>query len=128
MAIPRINLRNRNGSLKSLPTIRLGQLTLHAVTEDQCVAHVLEVLDAGRGGFVVTPNLDHMRRLRRDQDFAELYRHADVVVADGMPLIWAGWLQGTPLPERVAGSSLISTLSAAAAKRSRSIFLLGGSP
>ena len=34
---------------------------------------------------------------------------ATLVVADGMPLIWASHLQGTPLPERVAGSDLISS-------------------
>jgi len=49
-----------------------------------------------------------------------------LIVADGMPLIWASRIQGTPLPERVAGSSLISTLSAAAGKQGRSVYLLGG--
>src|SRR4029453_11632952 len=57
-----------------------------------------------------------------------LYQGASLVVADGMPLIWASRLQRTPLPERVAGSSLISTLSAGAAARGRSVFLLGGAP
>jgi N-acetylglucosaminyldiphosphoundecaprenol N-acetyl-beta-D-mannosaminyltransferase len=53
---------------------------------------------------------------------------ADLSVADGMPLIWASRMQGTPLPERVAGSSLISTLTEAAGRRGFSIFLLGGNP
>jgi N-acetylglucosaminyldiphosphoundecaprenol N-acetyl-beta-D-mannosaminyltransferase len=43
-----------------------------------------------------------------------------------MPLIWASRLQGTPLPERVAGSSMITTLSAALDEAGRSIYLLGG--
>jgi N-acetylglucosaminyldiphosphoundecaprenol N-acetyl-beta-D-mannosaminyltransferase len=45
-----------------------------------------------------------------------------------MPLIWASRLQRTPLPERVAGSDLIWSLSEAAAARGRSVFLLGGNP
>ena len=45
-----------------------------------------------------------------------------------MPLVWASRLQRTPLPERVAGSDLIWSLSAAAAERGRSVFLLGGEP
>jgi N-acetylglucosaminyldiphosphoundecaprenol N-acetyl-beta-D-mannosaminyltransferase len=53
---------------------------------------------------------------------------ARLVVADGMPLIWASRLRGTPLPERVAGSNLIWSLTAAAARRGASIFLLGGNP
>ena len=53
---------------------------------------------------------------------------ADLVAADGMPLLWAGGLQGSPLPERVAGSTLIVSLNAAAAQADASIFLLGGNP
>src|SRR5262245_46886249 len=45
-----------------------------------------------------------------------------------MLTVFASRLQGTPLPERVAGSDLISSLSAAAARQGRSIYLLGGSP
>jgi N-acetylglucosaminyldiphosphoundecaprenol N-acetyl-beta-D-mannosaminyltransferase len=111
-----------------LPTIRLHGVELHAITERQCIDHILDELAAGRGGVVVTPNLDHLRRCGRDVNFSALVAEADLVVADGMPLIWASKLQGTPLPQRVAGSNLISSLSAAAAKRGQSIFLLGGAP
>lgn len=90
--------------------------------------HVFDRLAAGEGGWVVTPNLDHLRRLVRIREFQRLCSGADLRVADGMPLVWASWLKGTPLPGRVAGSSLISTLAAAAATHRRSIYLLGGSP
>ena len=124
-----VNGRRAGGVPKSdvrLPSVDLHGVRLHAVREAQCIAHLLAELDAGRGGVVVTPNLDHLRRCVRDLHFGALVAEADVVVADGMPLVWASRLQGTPLPERVAGSNLISTLSAAAAGAGRSIFLLGG--
>src|SRR5208282_5639149 len=111
-----------------LPTIRLGGVRIHAIDEQTCIEHILDEIDAGRGGFVVTPNVDHLRRSRRDLHFSAVLAEADLVVADGMPLIWASRLQGTPLPQRVAGSDLISSLSAAAAQQGRSIFLLGGDP
>src|SRR6266542_2513783 len=112
----------------NMPSVRLLGIELHAITEQRTVDHILDELDAGNGGAVVTPNLDHLRRCTRDLSFGALVAEADLVVADGMPLIWASRLQGTPLPQRVAGSDLISTLSATAAKRGRSIFLLGGAP
>jgi N-acetylglucosaminyldiphosphoundecaprenol N-acetyl-beta-D-mannosaminyltransferase len=90
--------------------------------------HILSELEAGRGGMVVTPNLDHIRRAMMDLSFNALVAEADLVVADGMPLIWASRLQNTPLPQRIAGSDLISSLSRAAAERGRSVFLLGGVP
>lgn len=120
-------LRQRaNG--KRLPAVVLQNVRLHAITEAQCVQHVLDEMDAGRGGMVVTPNLDHLRRYSNDLNFGALIAEAELVVADGMPLVWASRLQGTPLPERVAGSNLISTLSAGAAERGRSVYLLGGAP
>jgi N-acetylglucosaminyldiphosphoundecaprenol N-acetyl-beta-D-mannosaminyltransferase len=115
-------------STSGLPTIRLHGVDFHAITEQRCIEHILDELDAGNGGVVVTPNLDHLRRCARDLTFNALVAEADLVVADGMPLIWASRLQRTPLPQRVAGSDLISSLSAAAAKRNRSVFLLGGAP
>ena len=51
---------------------------------------------------------------------------ASLIVPDGMPLVWAARLRGHPLPERVAGGSLIFSLSEAAAQHGRSIYLLGG--
>ena len=109
-----------------LPTVDIHGVRLHAVREAEVIRHLLDELAVGRGGVVVTPNLDHLRRCVRDLHFGALVAEADVVVPDGMPLVWASRLQGTPLPERVAGSNLISSLSAAAAERGRSIFLLGG--
>jgi N-acetylglucosaminyldiphosphoundecaprenol N-acetyl-beta-D-mannosaminyltransferase len=109
-----------------LPSIELCDVKLHRVTEKQCVEFILEEIEAGRGGVVVTPNLDHLRRCVRDRIFGSLVAEADLVVADGMPLVWASRLQKTPLPERVAGSNLISSLSHGASLRGKSIFLLGG--
>ena len=112
----------------SPPTIRLAGIRFHALTESESIAHVIRQLDAGVGGWVVTPNLDHLQRLCRNPALRRLYSRASLVVADGMPLIWASCLQRTPLPERVAGSSLVWTLTAAGAANNRSVFLLGGAP
>jgi len=122
------NLRAHAPNTRHLPTVTLHGVRLHAVTEEGCIRHVLDELDAGRGGVVVTPNLDHLRRCVHDMRFGALVAEADLVVADGMPLVWASRLQGSPLPERVAGSDLISSLSAGAAERGRKIFMLGGAP
>lgn len=111
-----------------LRTAEICGVRFHVVTEAQAIAHVLDALDAARGGVVVTPNLDHLRRCARDAGYREIVGRADLVVADGMPLIWASRIAGRRLPERVAGSNLVSTLSAAAGRRGRSVYLLGGAP
>ena len=119
-----------NGRAKAhrLPTVDLRGVRVHAVSEADAIRHILSEADAGRGGMVVTPNLDHLHRCLHDVAFAAMVSEAELVLADGMPLVWAARLQGTPLPQRVAGSNLITSLSQAAAEAGRSVFLLGGSP
>lgn len=112
----------------SLTTVALCGVKFHAINEQQCVSYIDRQLEAGEGGWIVTANLDHLRRLVRDEDYARMCKGATLVVADGMPLVWASRIQGTPLPGRVAGSDLISSLSAAVASRGRSVYLLGGEP
>lgn len=115
-------------TLNALPEVTLMGATLHAMTEAQCVHLVLDALNDSTGGWIITMNLVHLRHYVQDPAHAALYQEADLVVADGMPLVWASHLQGTPLPERVTGSNLIWSLSAGAATANRSIFLLGGAP
>ncbi len=107
-------------------TVALGRLRVDTVTQAECVAHVLHELEAGRGGWLLTANLDHLRLCERDPKYLSLCREASLVVADGMPLVWASRLQRTPLPERVAGSDLLGSLCAAAANAGRSVYFLGG--
>lgn len=115
------------------PAPRLAEVDLLGVrfdnlTEDEVVQRILSGIAAGTGGSVVTPNVDIMRAVSRRADLHELLRSASLVVADGMPLLWAARLRAQPLVARVAGSSLIYSVSAAAAREGASIFLLGGAP
>jgi len=117
---------DRKVNADSLPVVHLGGVPFASVTEQQTIEHMLDRLDAGEGGWAVPMNLDVLRQWVQNSEIPVLCESADLYLADGMPLIWAAWLQGTPLPERVAGSTLIGSLSGAAAERGRSIYLLGG--
>jgi N-acetylglucosaminyldiphosphoundecaprenol N-acetyl-beta-D-mannosaminyltransferase len=109
-------------------TVELCGMSLASLRSDQLIAHILEQLKLEQGGWLITANLDFLRRFVRDPSSRSVYADADLRVADGMPLVWASHLQGTPLPERVAGSSLLVPLCQAAARAGRSVYLLGGDP
>lgn len=112
----------------NLPTITLLNSSIHRVTAREAVEHITTSARSGVGGWVVTPNLDILRRLVTDNSFARLCEGATLRLPDGMPLVWASRLQKTPLPERVTGADLIWSLTAAAAEQHLSVFLLGGNP
>ncbi len=108
--------------------VPVGTLALDPVTEDEVVARVFAALGRGEGGWISTPNVDILRRSAEDAEVRRLVGAADLVLADGAPVVWAARIGGRPLPERVAGSALLWSLSAAAARSGRGIYLLGGNP
>ena len=107
---------------------RIAGIDFDVLTEREVLDHIITASAAGQGGWVITPNIDICRKTRRDASARNLVGQASLVLADGMPVIWAARLRGEPLPERVTGSSLIISLSAAAARHARSVYLLGGEP
>jgi N-acetylglucosaminyldiphosphoundecaprenol N-acetyl-beta-D-mannosaminyltransferase len=101
-------------------------VVVDALTEAEVVHQVRETWQDG--GWILTANVDIVRAISRDRSLVELAASATLTVADGMPLVWAGRIAGKDIPERVTGSSLVHTLSQAAALDGRSVFLLGGAP
>ena len=75
--------------------------------------------------YVVTPNVDHIVQLEDDDEFREIYKNADLVLTDGMPLIWISWLLRRPIKEKVSGSDLFPNVCEMAAKNSYKLFILG---
>jgi N-acetylglucosaminyldiphosphoundecaprenol N-acetyl-beta-D-mannosaminyltransferase len=114
--------------IEAFDRVHLDGTGIDRITEAEVVAIVRDALTRGRGGRIVTPNIDILRRAQREPEARRFLEEADLVVADGMPLIWASKLGGSPLPERVAGSSLIWSLSAGLGRDRRSIFVIGGAP
>lgn len=108
--------------------VQVGPLAIDPLTEEQVVDRVRAALLEGRGGWIATPNVDHLRRASRDERLAELIGSASICVADGAPVVWTSRLAGRPLPARVTGADLLWSLSAAAAEDGRTIYLLGGDP
>jgi N-acetylglucosaminyldiphosphoundecaprenol N-acetyl-beta-D-mannosaminyltransferase len=115
-------------TVEAFDRVQLDGTGIDRITEDEVVAVVREAIAAGRGGRIITPNVDVLRQAQVDERVRRYLDDADLIVADGMPLVWASKLSGTPLPERVAGSSLIWSLSEGLGRDGRSIFVIGGVP
>lgn len=79
--------------------------------------------------YVVTPNVDHAVLLQEHAGLQAAYRAADLVLADGHPLVWASRLLQQKLPERVPGSDLVPQLFESTRHRGPlSAYLLGAAP
>lgn len=115
-------------SSEGSPRVHLLGVAIDSLTEQQAVDYVMSRVALGIGGRVTTPNVDILRATRRDAGALRLVLASDLVLADGMPLLWASRLMRTPLPARVTGASLIHSLSAASSRQGASVFVVGGPP
>lgn len=95
------------------------------ITMDEAVNKIDNIIKKRTPKYVVTPNLDHIVQLERDLELQEVYKNAELIVTDGMPLIWISHLNGMPIKEKISGSDLFPAICKLADKRNYSIFLLG---
>ena len=99
-----------------------------------CLREWVNATDKVGCRFVVTPNVDHTVLLHENESFQAAYHNADLILADGQPIVWASRLLRQPLPERVPGSELVPKLFESFNQqplengRSLRVFLLGAAP
>ena len=75
---------------------------------------------------MATANADFLRLARTHEELREALLTADLVSADGVPLLWMSRASGSPLPERVAGSDIVPRILRVAGELGAPVYLLGG--
>src|SRR5215475_10155121 len=81
-----------------------------------------------RGKYVAAANVHMVIEAVQNRAFASVLANADLVVPDGMPLIWMGRRQGHPLERRVYGPELMFEFLRQTEKRNYRHFFYGGAP
>ena len=65
---------------------------------------------------------------RRDRRLRQSLEQADIILADGVPIVWLSRLMGFGLPERVAGIDIMHRLLERSYEENYSVYLLGAKP
>ena len=95
------------------------------LTMAEAVEEAQHLIEKKENSYIVTPNLDHIVILEKDKEFAEIYANADLILADGKPLIWISKMLKNPIKEKISGSDFFPQLCSMCAKNGYSIFILG---
>ena len=77
--------------------------------------------------YIAVVNAAKIVKMRSDKDLDQSVRSADLIGADGVPLVWASRLLGNPLPGRVNGTDLMYELLERANEKGYRIFFFGAS-
>lgn len=95
------------------------------LTMSEAIEEIDKLVIIKKTSYVVTPNVDHIVKLENDEEFKEVYKNADLILTDGMPLIWISKIKEIPIKEKISGSDLFPKVCELASKKSYKIFLLG---
>ncbi len=117
-----------------MQTILIGGIRTACITKKDLVERMVGDCLASRDQDAALPKLVFasngfvIAKYHRDRPFRELMDQADVVDADGMPLVLVSRLLKNPLPERIATTDFIFDACEAAARRGLRFYFLGGRP
>src|SRR3989338_5896886 len=106
--------------------INICGINIHNVSFNETLDVIDGLIKARKPVSVVTPNIDHIIKLHKDEVFRKTYERASLVLPDGMPLLWAAKFLGTPLKDKISGSDLFPRLCELANEKGYKVFFLGG--
>jgi len=121
-------------------TASLFRIPVARITESDAVERIVSIAKSRRSGarasrspyFVATLNVDFVSNAVRGWPFGgndELWgylRNADLVTADGMPIVLLSRLLRRSLPERVTGADMVPAICRRCAEEGLSVYVLGG--
>ena len=109
-------------------TIDIGRLAINDITFEATVERIIASARDRAGGYVVTPNVDYVVRSNTDVAFRAAINGGTLRVPDGMWIVYASRIAGTPLTGTVTGRLLLPVVAQRAAAEGIPIALYGAGP
>ncbi len=107
-----------------VPLVVYG-VPFHNVTFDEAIDWIVERVHSGRPANIATANLDFVTQAWSDPELQRILIEADLVLADGFPIVKLSPFFGPRLKGRVTGSDLTPMLAERAAQEGFRLYGLG---
>lgn len=105
--------------------IKFMNTCIDNLTMSETLNEIDKLIQKKKCSYVVTPNVDHIVRLEKDEELQKVYKNASLILTDGKPLIWISKWYKTPIKEKISGSDLFPRVCQLAANKNYTIYLLG---
>lgn len=109
----------------AMARMRLMNTEIDNLTMDETLDAIDSLIKEDNCSYVVTPNVDHIVQLEKDEELKRVYENASLILTDGKPLIWISNWYKTPIKEKISGSDLFPRVCDLAAKKGYTMYLLG---
>lgn len=114
------------GKSDAMRKIEICEIGFNPLGLREAAAAVSKLAQRGSKLLVVPINVDVLMLAQSDAELRHICVGADIVLADGMPIVWLSRLTGRALPERVTGADMLPEVCRVAANEGRSVFFVGG--
>lgn len=111
-----------------MPRIYILNIGFDNVTPGAALDIITGMIERGERGYVVTPNPEIVYACRSDPELEKIMNGAALSVADGVGIVQAARITGTPVKARIPGADLAETLVEWMSGHGKSIYLLGAAP
>ena len=108
--------------------IVLRGIPLDVLTAEEARLRMEQLLSEDGCSVVVTPNCEILYAAEKDVELKKALTGADLAVPDGIGVVKAAKMAGTPLKERLAGIDVCFDTLKICAEKGLSVYLLGGKP
>jgi len=108
--------------------VMILDVPLDIVDMEQAAGKLAELMRRDGCSIIVTPNSEIVVNAGKDTELKGIISTADLIIPDGIGLVYASKLLGFPLKERVTGIDFLYRALGLLEKEQKSVFLLGGRP
>jgi exopolysaccharide biosynthesis WecB/TagA/CpsF family protein len=115
-------------TMESIKRLNILGCPFDAISFGETVQCIKRAILKGRQIQIVPGNVDFVMKAKRDATFRRELWRADLVVADGVPIVWAATLLGNPLCGRVSGTELVWSCAEISAELGCAVALIGAKP
>ncbi len=113
-------------SLATFPRVSVGEAAVHCIDEGTVIELIGQAATEERPWLVVTPNIQHVAMLEVDNELRAAYERADLVLADGWPVVRAVRLLSGHRLHRITGADLFPAVCGRAASLGLRVGIVGG--
>ena len=99
-----------------------------SLTLSEAVERAETLISERRAAYVVTPNPEIVMACWENPDALEAVAHADLVLPDGVGIVYGAKILGTPLKGKLPGIDFATELMRRLSKRGGRVYLLGAKP
>lgn len=114
-------------SLHKKHSVEILGVRINTYSKSEVFSIVESFIQSDAPHLIWSVNVDPFMQLTKDGKFRDIYEAADLVLADGMPLVWISRLFGNSIPERITGIDFLEEFAPIAEKKGYSYFFVTSS-